>query len=76
MLTAFPQCNFSREFLEIISQNHTRYHYLLSVSGIFKVIHCRILNNIPYYFFMILITFFLIFVPIGYFAALLYVAYR
>ena len=26
MLTTFPQCNFSLEFPQIVSQNHTCYH--------------------------------------------------
>ena len=47
MITAFQQCNFSLEFPEILSQNHTCYHWL-SVSGISKIMHCGILINMPY----------------------------
>ena len=47
MLTTFPQCNFSLEFSEILSQNHIRYHWL-SVSGNSKIMHCGILINMPH----------------------------
>ena len=48
MLTTIPQCNFSLEFLEILSQNYICYHSL-SVSGISKIMHCGTLLNIPYF---------------------------
>ena len=48
MLTTFPQCNFSLEFQEILSQNNTCYHWL-SVSGSSKIMYCGILINVPYY---------------------------
>ena len=47
MLTTFPQCIFSLEFPEILSQNHICYHEL-SVSGISEIMHCEILINMPY----------------------------
>ena len=48
MLTTFPQCNFSLEFPEILSQNHIWYHWL-SVCGISQIMHCGILINISYW---------------------------
>ena len=47
MLTIFPQCNFSLEYPEILSQSYSYYHWL-NVSGISKIMHCGILNNMPY----------------------------
>ena len=47
MLTAFPQCNFSLEFQEILSQNLKCYHRL-SVSGNSEIMNCGILINLPY----------------------------
>ena len=47
MLTIFPQCNFSQEFPEILSENHIRYH-CQSVSRISKTLHCGIVINMPY----------------------------
>ena len=52
MLTTFPQCNFSLEFLEILSQNHIRYHWL-SVSGNSKIKHCGIVINMPFWGYML-----------------------
>ena len=48
MLTTFPQCDVSMEFPAILSQNYICYHWL-SVYGISKIMHCGILNNMPYY---------------------------
>ena len=48
----FPQCKFSLEFPEILSQNLICYHWL-SVSvqtpwcGNNKIMHCGILINMP-----------------------------
>ena len=44
----YPTMQFSLEFPEILSQNCICYH-LLSVSEIFKIVHCGILINLPYY---------------------------
>ena len=41
-LTTFPQCSFSLEFPEILSQNHW-----LIVSGISEIMHCGILVDMP-----------------------------
>ena len=50
MLTTFPQCSFSLEFPEILSQNPTCLCYnRQSVSGISKIMHCGILINMPYW---------------------------
>ena len=46
MLTAFPQCNFSADFQEIIIQNLICY-YRLSVIGNSKTMHSGILYNMP-----------------------------
>ena len=43
-----PQCNFSLEFLEILSQNLICSHWL-SVFEISKGLRCEILMNIPCY---------------------------
>ena len=48
MLTTFPQCNFSLEFPEILSQNLICYHRL-SVSGNSEMMHCGKLMSMPYY---------------------------
>ena len=45
-LTTFPQCIYSLEFREILSENHIRDH-CVSVSGISKIMHCGILINMP-----------------------------
>ena len=47
MLTTFPQCKFSPELPEILSQNRKCYNWL-SVSGISKIMHCGLLINMPY----------------------------
>ena len=44
-LATFPRCNFSLEFPEILSRNHTRCHWL-SVSR--KTLHCGIFINMLY----------------------------
>ena len=46
-LTTFPQCNFSLEFRDLLSQNYICYQWL-SVFGIYKIIHRGILDNMPY----------------------------
>ena len=46
MITSFPQCNFSLEFPEILSQNCICCHWL-SVSGISKTMHFGILITMP-----------------------------
>ena len=48
MSTTFPQCNFSLECPEILSQIDICYHSLI-VSGIWKIMHFGILINLPYY---------------------------
>ena len=47
MLTTFPQCDFSLEIPELLSQNHICYHWL-SVSGNSKMMHCGILINLTF----------------------------
>ena len=47
-LATLPQCNFSLEFPELLSQNYICY-YRLSVSGISKIMCCGILINMPYW---------------------------
>ena len=46
-MATFPQCNFSLDFPEILSQNRICFHRV-SVSGISKIMHCGILINKPY----------------------------
>ena len=47
VFTTFPQCNFSLEFPEVLSQTFICYQWL-SMSGNSKIMHCGLLINTPY----------------------------
>ena len=53
MLKTFPQCNFQLEFPERLSQNLICCHWL-SLSGNSKTMHCGILINMTYSYYMVI----------------------